>query len=280
MAQRQDPSNSGSTHRRMPPRHAALITGSSSGIGAELTSLFARDDYPLVLVARRAQRLEETAEALRRRHGIRVSVIAKDLSLPHAPEEIFSALQRAAVSVGVLVNNAGFGAHGPFAAGDVETELAQVQVNVTALTHLTRLFLPGMLERREGKILNVASTAAFQPGPLMAVYYASKAYVLSFSEALAHEVRGSGVAVTALCPGPTRTEFQARAGVGDTPLMRGRIMDARAVAEAGYAGLMRGRPLVIPGWRNRMLATLVRWLPRSVVADAVRSVQEQRRALR
>ena len=153
-----------------------------------------------------------------------------------------------------------------------------LQVNVAALTHLTRLVLPGMVARRSGGILNVASTAAFQSGPLMSVYYASKAYVVSFSEAIAEELAGSGVVVSCLCPGPTRTEFQARAGIAETRLMRGRIMNARTAALAGYRGLAAGRALVIPGFQNRLLATVVRWLLRRLVIGAVRKMQEHRSA--
>ena len=151
-----------------------------------------------------------------------------------------------------------------------------IQVNVSALTHLTDLLLPGMLARRRGRVLNVASTAAFQPGPLMAVYYATKAYVLSFSEALANETSGSGVTVTAFCPGPTATGFQKRAGLEGTQLFRGGVMDAAAVARIGYEGMMRGARIVIPGWRNRLLAQLVRFAPRRMVIQAVRSLQERR----
>jgi len=254
----------------------ALITGASSGIGYELTKLFAKDGYQLVLVARNGQRLAEVKEELERQFRVPVKVIAKDLALPQAPDEIFAELRREGMTVDALVNNAGFGTHGPFAETDLPAQLEMMQVNMVALTHLTRLFLPGMIERKSGKILNVASTAAFQPGPLMAVYYATKTYVLSFSEALANELQGTAVSVTVLCPGPTRTSFQERARVGDTPLMRGRIADAASVAQAGYRGLMAGKPLLIPGFRNRLLAFSVRLMPRAVVTQIVRGIQEQR----
>lgn len=265
----------------MPPpgergrRQTALITGASSGIGYELTKLFARDGYDLALVARDRQKLDALAHTMRQQHGISARVLPVDLSLPTSPEAIWRELESS--SVDVLVNNAGFGTYGEFAHADVSEQLRMIQVNVTALTHLTRLFLPGMIQRRTGKILNVASTAAFQAGPLMAVYYASKAYVLSFSEAVANELRGSGVSVTALCPGPTTTDFQHRAGMGHTRLMSGRIMDAETVARAGYRGLMTGKAVVIPGIRNRLLALVVRLLPRDVVTHMVRRIQEQRR---
>lgn len=254
----------------------ALVTGSSSGIGFELAQLLAAGGADLVLVARSRERLESLAQTLQQGYGVAARIIAKDLALPGATDEIARQLQEAAIPVDILVNNAGFGSHGPFAEADAAEQLRMVQVNVTALTHLTRLFLPAMLQRRKGKILNVASTAAFQPGPLMAVYYATKAYVLSFSEALAEELDGLGVTVTALCPGPTMTEFQQRAGVGHTKLMQGRIMDAKTVAMAGYRGILQGRRLVIPGFRNRLLAFCVRLLPRKQVASIVRSMQETR----
>lgn len=244
----------------------ALITGASGGIGYELALLFARDGYDLVLVARSKDKLEALAERLEREHGISVRALFKDLSQPEAPEEIYSELGAESVKVDVLVNNAGFGLRGLFAEGSIADELDMLQLNMVALTHLTRLFIDGMLERGEGKILNLASSAGFQPGPLMAVYAATKAYVLSLSEALANEVAGSGVAITALCPGPTETGFSARAGMQQTRLFRGATMDTRRVAEIGYRALMRGRPLVIPGLRNRLLVFSVRLAPRRVVS--------------
>ena len=258
-------------------QRTALITGASSGIGLELATCFARDGYDLVLVARNAAALEALAGELRQAFGVSVITLPKDLSLRDTPTELVEHLTRSSVAVDVLVNNAGFGTHGAFAEADLTEQLEMMQVNMAALTHLTRLCLPGMLARRRGKILHVASTAAFQPGPLMAVYYATKAYVLSFSEALANELRGSGVTVTVLCPGPTQTNFQQRAGVAHIRVMSRRVMDARTVAEAGYRGLMRGKLLVIPGWRNRLLINAVRWLPRQLVTGAVRRLQEQQR---
>ncbi len=256
--------------------HTALVTGASSGIGYELAAILAEAGCHLVLVARDRDKLTELARTLQMQHGITATVIAKDLGVPSAPQDIAEELLGASITVDLLVNNAGFGSHGPFAEADLANQLNMVQVNVTALTHLTRLLLPGMIERRRGYILNVASTAAFQPGPLMAVYYATKAYVLSFSEALANEIQGSGVTVTALCPGPTTTEFQQRAGVGHTRLMRGRIADARSVALAGYREMLQGRTIVIPGFRNRLLAFVVRLLPRHIVTSIVRNIQEGR----
>jgi short-subunit dehydrogenase len=227
----------------------ALITGASSGIGLELAKLFARDGYDLVLVARRREKLEALGAELGQRHGIRFRVIAADLADPAAPAEIMRQVGAASVTVDVLVNNAGFGELGAFVKTDLDTAGRMIEVNVTALTALTKLFLPGMLARRRGRILNVASTAGFAPGPLMAVYYATKAYVISLSEALAEELRGSGVSVTVLCPGPTLTEFQEVAHMQSTRLFRlpGVVMSGESVAMAGYAGLMRGKRMVVPG---------------------------------
>ena len=255
----------------------ALVTGASSGIGLELAGLLARDRYDLVLVARSRERLETVARGLAEEFGIRARALAADLANPAAPAVIAAELSASSTPVDVLVNDAGFGAHGFFAALPLEEQLAMIRVNVIALTHLTGLFLPPMLARRSGRILNVASTAAFQPGPLMAVYYATKAYVLSFSEALASETAGSGVTVTALCPGPVPTEFQKRAGTEKTTLVSGPLsVPARAVAEAGYRGMLRGRPLVVPGAGNRILVQALRVSPRRLVTKISRKLQEKR----
>jgi hypothetical protein len=253
----------------------ALVTGGTSGIGRELATLLARDGHPLVFVARKQDDLNEVARELQERHGVAVETMAADLSRPEAVEEVVAALERRGTAVEILVNNAGFASYGPFAESDLDHELAMIGVNVAALTHLSRRFLPAMLARRRGRILNVASTAAFQPGPLMAVYYATKAYVLSFSEALAEEVRGSGVTVTALCPGPTATGFQERASLEDSKLFRGNLMDAGTVAAVGYAGLKAGKGVVIPGARNWLLAEAVRFAPRRVATGLVRRMQER-----
>ena len=256
----------------------ALITGASGGIGLELAKLFAQNGCHLVLVARREETLKTLGREWESQYGIEVTEIATDLGRVSAPDDVAVRLLRERIQVDIVVNNAGFGVYGSFATTDLKAELDLIQVNITALTHLTKLFLPGMVSRGYGKILNVASTAAFQPGPLMAIYYASKAYVVSFSEALASELRGTGVTVTALCPGPTRTEFHVRAGIGHTKLMSGQGMTARSVAVEGYDGLMRGDAVVIPGFRNRLLATLVRWLPRTLVVESVKRIQADRRA--
>jgi len=255
----------------MATGRTALITGASSGIGLDLASVFAADHWDVVLVARSEAKLRETSEGLARRHGVEARALRADLSDPGAPRAIAAWLRDRGVRVEALVNNAGFGVYGPFANTDLEAELNMIQVNVAALVHLTKLLLGGMLESGRGRILNVASTAAFQPGPLMAVYYASKSFVLSFSEALACELEGRGVAVTALCPGPTQTGFQTGADMQASRLVRGRLMmDSMSVARAGYDGLMRGETLVIPGVTNRLMAGVVRFVPRRTVTRFVR----------
>ncbi|HLH24307.1 MAG TPA: SDR family oxidoreductase [Chloroflexota bacterium] len=260
-------------------RPTALITGASGGIGAALAREFAAHGYDLVLVARRQDRLVTIARALAGAYGIAARVIEADLARPQAPDEIYQQVEAQGVAVEVLVNNAGFGTYGPFAETDLRAELEMLQVNVVALTHLTKLFLRDMLARGHGKVLNVASTAAFQPGPLAAVYYATKAYVLSLSEALANEVQGTGVTVTALCPGPTATGFQRRARMEDTRLMRSPlVMDAAAVARVGYRALMAGETVAIPGWTNRALTAAVRLMPRRLVTRIVRQVSERTHA--
>jgi uncharacterized protein len=255
----------------------ALVTGASSGIGLELTKLLARDGNDLALVGRDRKRLDALAGELSQRFHVAINVLVHDLADPAAPAAIVRELSQKSVTVDVLVNCAGFGSAGFFAETPISTELEIIQVNVTAPTHLTALLLPGMLERRYGGILNVASTAAFQPGPLMAVYYATKAYLLSFSEALANETRGTGVRVTTLCPGPTRTDFQRRAGLKEVLLFRGPLVSsAEDVARAGYEGWKRGKRLVIPGIANRILIQAERLTPRRLTMAITRRLQESR----
>ena len=254
----------------------ALITGASGGIGYELTKLFAKDHHNLVLVARNGPRLKQVGDELQRQFGITVRTMALDLAAPTAPHSLFDELRRDGVKVDILVNNAGYGKFGEFAEVALEESAGQIQLNITALTYLTKLFLGAMLERGSGKIMNVASTAGFQPGPLMAVYYATKAYVISFSEALANEVAGKGITVTCLCPGATETGFAGRAGNDQSRLFRMlRPMEAKAVARAGYQGLLKGRTIVIPGFRNWLVAESVRFSPRKVVTALSRWVSEK-----
>jgi short-subunit dehydrogenase len=263
----------------LPSKPTALITGASLGIGYEMARLFARDGSNLVLVARTENKLTEVAGALQSAHGITVHVLVKDLARPEAPEEIYQKLQYLGVPVDVLVNNAGFGAYGLFAESDPQRDLDMIAVNITALTHLTRLFLPDMLKRKQGGILNVASTAAFQPGPLMAEYYATKAYVLSLTEALANEVAGTGVTASVLCPGPTATEFQSRAGLKESPLFASGVMSAEAVARFGYRRFLKGKTIIIPGLKNRFLLQIERFSPRALTPRIVRAMQESRTTL-
>lgn len=254
----------------------ALITGASGGIGYELAKLFAKDHYNLVLVARSSGKLAQFADELQRQFGISAKAVALDLAAPPAPQFLFDQLQREGIAVDVLVNNAGYGVCGEFAEIPLEENLGQIQLNVTALTALTRLFLASMRERRAGKIMNVASTAGFQAGPLMAVYYATKAYVISFSEALASELEGSGVTVTCLCPGATDTGFQKRAATENSVLFRKlRPMDAKTVALDGYRGLMAGKTLVISGFRNWLVAESVRFAPRKMVTAISKKLLEK-----
>jgi short-subunit dehydrogenase len=252
-----------------------LVTGPTSGIGRELARLFANDGHPLVLVARRQSSLDAVANELG--GG---ATIAADLSTPGAPAAILAALAASGVEVGILVNNAGFGLLGPFDESEAGEQLAMIQVNVTALVALTRGLLPSILNAgADGGILNVASTAAFQAGPNMAIYYATKAFVLSFSEALAVELAGR-TRVSSLCPGPTPTGFQARAGFGDGIKLTGGtlpLLSAEQVAVAGYRGFQRGRTLIVPGLANKATATGVRLVPRRTAARIAGALQKRRR---
>ena len=246
-------------------REVALITGASSGIGRELTSLFAENGFDLVLVARDEAALNEISSQLTARHAVSVTVVPKDLSVPQAPEEIYDTLEQASIAVDVLVNNAGTQVYGALQETDAAEQLRLIQVNLVALTHLTMLFCREMVDRGRGRILNVASTGAFSPTPLNAVYCATKAYVLSFSEAIARDLEGTGVTVTCLCPGATQTQFARRAGIENIRLFRAFVMNARQVAQAGYRGLMRSKTTVVPGLYNKILVSSVRFTPRRVV---------------
>jgi short-subunit dehydrogenase len=259
------------------PRKTALITGGSGGIGLELAKVLARNGFDVVLVARNRDTLEAAAGQLEGKFNITAHVFAADLRRREAPQSIFDFLQNENIPIEILVNNAGFGLGGDFADTDLDRELEMIQVNIAALTHLTKLFLPAMIKRKSGKILNVASTAAFQPGPLMSVYYASKAYVLSFSEALSEELRDTGVTVTALCPGPTKTDFAATAQVGHSRLFTlFGVADAASVAEFGFQAMMQGKRVAIPGIRNKLVAESHRFFPRNLVTRVARLAQEKR----
>ncbi|MEO8371939.1 MAG: SDR family oxidoreductase [Candidatus Solibacter sp.] len=247
---------------------AALITGASSGIGAELARLCAKDGHPVILVARRSDRLAALAESLGREYGVPARVIAADLNDPAACESLHR--QTAGEQVSILINNAGFGLRGPYTDTDWDAESRLIQVNITALAHLTKLFAADMVKRREGRILNVGSTAAFVPGPFMAMYYASKAFVVSFSLSVANELQGTGVSLTVLCPGPTQTEFTQVAGIADSRLFEGSAMTAAQVAREGYTAMLAGRTEIIAGARNRWMMLLTRLAPRTMLARVTR----------
>lgn len=256
----------------------AVITGASGGIGYELAKLFARDRHNLVLVARSISKLSRLADELTRQFGITAKPVAADLAAPGAAQHLFDHLERDGIAVDFLVNNAAYGIYGEFAEMPLDEIGGQIELNISALTLLTRRFLPQMIDRKYGRVLNIASTAGFQPGPLMAVYYASKAYVISFSEAIANELKGSGVTVTCLCPGPTDTGFQARAGVENSRLFKQfGPTDAKTVAGVGYRALMKGKTLVISGFRNRLLVESVRVAPRKLATAISRWVAEERK---
>lgn len=246
-----------------------LITGASSGIGLELARCFAADGCRLVLLARNTGALEALARELRHAHKIEALVLTADLSRPETPARVFSELQGRGIAVDVLVNNAGFGANDIFAKLPLRRQIEMIQVNVNALTELTGWFLPGMIERRRGGVLNVGSLAGFQPGPGMAVYFATKAYVLSFTEALAEELAVTGLTVTVLCPGPTTTNFGNVARGPKARRLKTSKMTAETVARHGHGAFRQGKLVAIPGWRNRFLVILVRIIPRWLVRKTV-----------
>ena len=246
-----------------------LITGASSGIGLELARCFAADKSNLILVARSHDALEKLAEELRREHKISVHVLCADLAKPESPSEIFSDLQGRGITVDVLVNNAGFGLHGGFTDLPLRRQLEMIQVNIAALVELTGLFLPGMVERNRGGIFNVGSVAGFVPGPQMAVYYATKAFVMSFSEALHEELRGTGVTVTNLCPGPTESNFFKVARSHHVRVAQAKKMSAAEVARIGHADFRRGKPFSLPGMINKLMSVAPRLLPKVAVRRMV-----------
>jgi len=259
-------------------RGLALVTGASSGIGMELARIMAADGWDLVLVARSAETLKDLAADLAGKYGRDARALPLDLSRPDAAEQVAVWLDARGLAVDALVNNAGYATYGPFADTPVEDTLGMLRLNMEALTHLTLLLLPGMRERRRGWILNVASAAAFQPGPFMAGYYATKAYILHLSEALGAELAPEGILVSALCPGPVKTGFGARAGVKRTRLFRMlQYVDAADVARAGYQAMLRGKPVVIPGLWNRIVAWSMRLVSRRAAVRLVHRLQAERK---
>ena len=250
-----------------------LITGASSGIGHQLARHFAADKSRLIVLSPDQDRLESVASQLRKEYGVDVQTLVMDLTDPTAPQAIFDQLTGQGIDVDVLVNNAGFGAQGHVVDLPIERQLNMIQLNVTAVTHLTRLFLPKMIERGRGGVLNIGSTGSYQPGPNAAVYYATKAFVLSFTEALAEELAGSKLHITCLTPGPTATGFGTDSGMADTVVFRFNLMNVVKVARMGYQGFRRGKVVVVPGMLNRFLILLVRLLPRVVVRKIVKRMQ-------
>lgn len=264
------------THAKTPPVPArtALITGASSGIGRALAEEFARDRYDLVLAARSVDRMQAQSRELAQRHGVRVTVIGVDLQDPGGAAQLHAEVGSRGLTISALVNNVGYGTFGEFKDSALAPELAMMQLNMATLVALTKRFMPDLLATR-GKILNTASTAAFQPGPYMAVYYASKAFVLSFSEALAEELKSTGVTVTALCPGPTASGFQDKAQMHDSALVKGRqLPTAEAVAKAGYRAMQRGQRVFIPGAMNWLMAQAPRFTPRRLTTSIVRTLSQ------
>jgi hypothetical protein len=243
----------------------ALVTGASAGLGAEFARLFARDGHDVMLVARRRDRLEVLAQELIDAHGIRAHVFAADLGIETGPGEVVAEAERLGLEVDFLVNNAGFGSSGAFAESDPGRELEMVQVNVAAVVELTRAFVQPMIARRRGRILNLGSTAGFQAGPFMATYYASKAFVNHFTEALAYELRGTGVTATVSCPGATATEFAVVAGNDRSRLFRMGAASAPRTALEAYRAMMAGKPMIVHGARNKLAVQLLRLSPRAAV---------------
>lgn len=248
----------------------ALITGASTGIGLELAELCAVKGYNLVLVARSSDKLETIANDLRLKYNVKVKVITKDLSKSDSCFDLFSEIQKENLSVNLLINNAGFGGLGYFSETDLQYEIDMIQVNITSLIILTKLFLQKMKENNFGIILNVASTAAYQPGPSMAIYYASKAFVLNFSEAISKELQGSNVSVTTLCPGPTKTEFQQRARMSESKLFKSNLVaSSESVARIGLEAALKRKRVIIPGFLNRVGIYSSELLPRPLVMSVV-----------
>ena len=255
-------------------RPTALVTGASAGIGVDLAQCFARDGYDLILCARSDGALRDVGAKLAQAHGARATAIALDLGEFGAGAKLAGEISKRGLQVDVLVNNAGYGNAGPFHESKRDVELGMVDLNIRALVELTHIYWPGMLKAGSGGVLNVASTAAFQPGPLMATYYASKAFVLSFTEALWEEARGSGVHVSCLCPGPTASKFRERSGTDKKKLARAATsMSSASVAELGFRAWKANKRVEITGLRNRVLAAAIPFAPRNVVLSAVRTLQ-------
>ncbi|MDF1613244.1 SDR family NAD(P)-dependent oxidoreductase [Stygiobacter electus] len=257
-------------------KNTALITGASNGIGLELAKVHASKGGDLVLVARNKSKLDELKTELERQFKVSVHTIGKDLSLNNSANEVYNETTKLSIQIDFLINNAGFGDFGMFIETDWNKEFQMINLNITTLTQLTKLYLKDMVKRGSGRIMNVASTAAFQSGPTMAVYYATKAYVLSFSEAVDNEVRDKGITVTTLCPGATESGFQSAAAMEESNLVKGKkLPSAREVAEYGYDSMMKGKTVTIHGLMNYLMANLIRFLPRAMVVKITRKIQDR-----
>lgn len=253
----------------------ALITGASAGLGEDFAKLFAADEHNLVLVARREERLRELADKLSERHGVTCHVIPTDLADAAARDALWESIESQGIEVDFLVNNAGFGSNGEFWTLDRERELNQMRVNMEALTDLTHRVLPGMVERKFGRVLNIASTAGFQPGPYMSVYYATKAFVLSFTEGIAHELDGTGVTATAHCPGATATEFAETAGNDESVLFqKNSVAESMDVAKHAYRAMHSGTVVTVHGGMNKLAAASVRFTPRGMLRSIVAKINQ------
>jgi len=254
----------------------ALITGASNGIGLELAKIHASKGGDLVLVARNKSKLDQLKAELENQYKVSVYTIGKDLSATESAQEVYDEINEQNIQIDYLINNAGFGGYGMFAETDWNTELNMIHLNITALTLFTKLFLNDMVKRRSGKIMNVASTAAFQPGPTMAVYCATKAFVLSFTEAVSNEAHDKGVSITALCPGATETGFQEAAGLDDSKLFKGKkLPNAKQVAEFGYRSMIKGKTVAVHGMMNYILANSIRFIPRAIVLKVSRKILDK-----
>ncbi|GGJ26056.1 SDR family NAD(P)-dependent oxidoreductase [Deinococcus roseus] len=263
-------------HTMNNTRPTALITGASGGLGFDLAELLAKDGHNLILVARSASKLQNAANTLSKKHGIKVETISQDLSQVGAGQQLVHTLNSKGLQVDVLVNNAGFASYGRFIDLLLSEQLNMIDLNVRALVELTGLLTPGMVKRGKGRVLNIASTAAFLPGPLMAIYYATKAFVLSFGEAISNELEGTGVTVTTFCPGGFASGFQERAAMQDSKLIQGKkLISSAEVAQYGYNAMLKGETVAIQGMGNYLTVQAPRFLPRRVVARMVRSAQER-----
>lgn len=253
-----------------------LVTGASSGIGYELAHICAKKGNNLVLVARNVKKLQSIKQKWERTYSIYIEVIEADLSKADAPIYIYEEVQTKKIFIEQLINNAGVGSFGYFHKNKAKDDLQIVDVNIRALTYLCKLFIPHMVKNRKGRILNVASTAGFAPGPMMSVYYASKAYVISLSYAIAKELKGSGVTVSILCPGPTKTDFQRRSNMKKASFTQGAVMNPRVVAMAGYSGMMKGKRIITPGTGNKVLVEIMKILPYRISTFIVECTQDKK----